>query len=287
MDLLESSHQPDMFIRSRKKDSCPRPNAVDGSLIYKGNADLPMKNQQSDSSTRFPHGTEVRFDCLRTALDEEVILDEEGDYLETEENVEENVDDGYLEDENYDEYPDVVDNDQDVYNFRKKRAIRAKTNKRKKSRKNSNRRRNKNRSGDNEDGTDDEEETDSYGNQISKEDAIEDMLKKEKYRSWKIVCNDGKWIGKSLGCDENGNPLLDDEAADVDYNPFNASCPYVKTPGDNIVAFHGDREVTEPQTDAVDAIYKEYFEPGAELIYRCRDIGMKYNYFFSCDIKLQ
>ena len=207
MDLLESSHQPDMFIRSRKKDSCPRPNAVDGSLIYKGNADLPMKNQQSDSSTRFPHGTEVRFDCLRTALDEEVILDEEGDYLETEENVEENVDDGYLEDENYDEYPDAVDNDQDVYNFRKKRAIRAKTNKRKKSRKNSNRRRNKNRSGDNEDGTDGEEETDSYGNQIRKEDAIEDMIKKEKYRSWKIVCNDGKWIGKSLGCDENGNPL--------------------------------------------------------------------------------
>ena len=115
MDLLESSHQPDMFIRSRKKDSCPRPNAVDGSLIYKGDADLPMKNQQSDSSTRFPHGTEVRFDCLRTALDEEnVILDEEGDYLETEENVEENVDDGYLEDENYDEW---INNNNIYWNF--------------------------------------------------------------------------------------------------------------------------------------------------------------------------
>ena len=25
-------------------------------------------------------------------------------------------------------------------------------------------------------------------------------------RSWKIVCSNGRWVGLSLGCDENGQP---------------------------------------------------------------------------------
>ena len=158
-----------MFIRSRKKDSCPRPNAVDGSLIYKGDADLPMKNQQSDSSTRFPHGTEVRFDCLRTELEE---------IVDTEE-ISEESDDEEIGDE--------------IITFRKKRAIRAKTKTRKKPRNQSNRRRQRITNAEGGGNVDR-----GYNTQTNLESSIEDGLKKVKYRSWKIVCNDGRWIGKFL-----------------------------------------------------------------------------------------
>ena len=126
---------------------------------------------------------------------------------------------------------------------------------------------------------DDEDSRFGGKSHVAKGEKIEDMLKKEKYRSWTIVCNDGKWIGRSLGCDENGHPILDDETAGVDYNPFNASCPYVNNPENNIVAFHGDREIKgsddqlEGYVEGVTIPYKEYFEPGSELIFRCKDIG--------------
>lgn len=253
MDLLESSYQPNLFIRSRKKNACPRPNAVDNSLIYKGDADAPMQNQQSSGNTRFPHGTEVRFDCLRTELEEDEEVEEE--IIDDEEDI-------------VDEYEEEED-DEEVYNFRKKRAVRKMTRKKKPKNRKTNRRRQQTT---HEDGK--KSENNAYGIQIDQGESIEDMLKKEKYRSWKIVCSDGKWIGKSLGCDENGNPLLEDEITDVDFNPFNASCPYVKSPGDNIVAFHGDREITaEGFLGGIETQYKEYFEPGTELVYRCNDIG--------------
>ena len=266
MDLLQSSHQPNLFISSREKNSCPRPNAVDGSLIYKGTADSPIQNQQSAGNTRFPHGTEVRFDCLRTAVEEE---DEEAE----EEDEEEVIDDGEISsDEDYEEeeteYVEEPDTGAIEYEFRKKRAIRQKTKKRKKSKsRNSSRRRNKM-------GNMDEDDNNPFGgnNRVDQGESVEDMLKKEKYRSWTIVCKDGKWIGRSLGCDENGHPLLDDEASGVDFNPFNASCPYVNNPENNIAAFHGDREV-KGDNGGSNILYKESFEPGSELVFRCNDIG--------------
>ena len=262
--MLESSYQPNLFIRSRKKNACPRPNAVDNSLIYKGDADAPMQNQQSSSNTRFPHGTEVRFDCLRTELEEDVSVEEE-------------IIDG--EEDTVDEYEEQ-EADEEVYNFRKKRAVRSKINKRKKPRKQKPGSRGGRRGPQTVDGDDKRNQNNAYGIQVDQGESIEDMLKKVKYRSWKIVCNDGKWIGKSLGCDENGKPLLEDEATGVDFNPFNASCPYVKSPGDNIVAFHGDREITaEGFLGGIETHYKEYFEPGAELVYRCKDIGNATIYF--------
>ena len=171
------------------------------------------------------------------------------------------------------EYVEEPDTGAIEYEFRKKRAIRQKTKKRKKSKsRNSSRRRNKM-------GNMDEDDNNPFGgnNRVDQGESVEDMLKKEKYRSWTIVCKDGKWIGRSLGCDENGHPLLDEETAGVDYNPFNASCPYVNDPENNIVAFHGDREVKasgdKPEGYVEGVPYKEYFEPGAELVFRCNDIG--------------
>ena len=61
------------------------------------------------------------------------------------------------------------------------------------------------------------------------------------YRSWKIVCNNGRWTGVSLGCDENGQPLLEEEESATP--TFNASCSYQPDPADNVVAFHGDRQL--------------------------------------------
>ena len=244
LDLLQSSYKPNFFIRSRQKNSCPRPNAVDGSLIYKGDNEDPIRNQQSNINTRFPHGTEVRFDCLRTELEE---------IVDTEEISEESDDE---------------ENGDEIITFRKKRAIRAKTKTRKKPRNQSNRRRQQTTNAEGGGNVDR-----GYNTQTNLESSIEDGLKKVKYRSWKIVCNDGRWIGKFLGCDENGHPLLDDEAANVDFNPFNASCPYVKLPKDNLVAFHGDREITGGRLEDAEVPYQEYFEPGAELVFRCKDIG--------------
>ena len=119
------------------------------------------------------------------------------------------------------------------------------------------------------------------------------------YRSWKIVCNDGRWTGVSLGCDDSGRPLLEEE--DPALSPFNASCPYLPNEANNVVAFYGDRELPtrcvllfSPSTDVLilnvwycpfksccfcvsryedESQPPERFEPGAELVFRCTDIG--------------
>ena len=81
-------------------------------------------------------------------------------------------------------------------------------------------------------------------------------------RSWKIVCSDGEWKGKSLSCDSNGNPLPPESEG-----VFNGSCVYTppRSTVSNTVAFVGDRELYEGE--------KEAFGPGTELVYRCTDVG--------------
>ena len=264
MDLLQSSYKPNFFIRSRKKNACPRPNAVDGSLIYKGDDDDPIHRQQSNSNIRFPHGTEVRFDCLRTEEEEEEDEDEEG-----QDTAEGGVDAGDMPVATaVKQFTDEGEGQKGGQGReRQKRGAgrNIKKNKKKKTSKINARRRG---------GTVTEG---SYGNRVGEgpSNAAEGVDEpgvgtRVKYRSWKIVCNDGRWIGMSLGCDDNGQPILDDEVASavhggVDYNPFNASCPYLGTAESNLVAFYGDREVKKNTI--------ERFEPGAELVFRCSDIG--------------
>ena len=81
-------------------------------------------------------------------------------------------------------------------------------------------------------------------------------------RSWKIVCSNGRWVGLSLGCDENGQPQ------EVARGTFNASCSYSGPPPDsNVVGFFEDSQI---------AIGEEVrYEPGAELVFRCVDIGKR------------
>jgi hypothetical protein len=43
--------------------SCSRPARVEGTLIYRGNSLVPLNDPS------LPHGTEVRFDCIREAHD--------------------------------------------------------------------------------------------------------------------------------------------------------------------------------------------------------------------------
>ena len=262
MDLLQSSYKPNFFIRSRKKNACPRPNAVDGSLIYKGDDDNPIHRQQSNSNIRFPHGTEVRFDCLRTEEEEE-------------EEEEQEIAEGAVETE----LVAVADAAKQFTNEgedgivrqggkRRKRGAAGrniKKSKKKKTSKINTRRRGGGMTGGSSRNQFGDGDMDAAG-----DIAGAGIGKRVKYRSWKIVCNDGRWIGMSLGCDDNGQPILDDEAASavtggVDYNPFNASCPYLGTAESNLVAFYGDREVKKNTI--------ERFEPGAELVFRCTDIG--------------
>jgi len=80
-------------------------------------------------------------------------------------------------------------------------------------------------------------------------------------RSWKIVCYSGRWVGLSLGCDENGQPQ---EMSKAD---FNSSCPYSGPPSDaNVAAFHDFHEIMHSEEPI-------RYEPGAELLFRCIDIG--------------
>ncbi|XP_023215881.1 sushi, von Willebrand factor type A, EGF and pentraxin domain-containing protein 1-like isoform X1 [Centruroides sculpturatus] len=69
--------------------------------------------------------------------------------------------------------------------------------------------------------------------------------------SWKIICEDGNWIGRAEECDEKI----------VEYS--NKNCTFKRT-DQNLVMFIGDRKL------AGDLIE---FETGTEIIFRCRDIG--------------
>ena len=83
-------------------------------------------------------------------------------------------------------------------------------------------------------------------------------------RSWKIACLDGQWTGISMSC---GNPLGSEDLTGK--SSFNASCPFRPPSADSaVVAFADDRQLTTSPDG-----HLEMFEPGAEVIYRCVDIG--------------
>ena len=68
----------------------------------------------------------------------------------------------------------------------------------------------------------------------------------------------------SSGCDENGQPQ---EMSKAD---FNSSCPYSgPIPDGNIAAFYDFHEIM-PESEEI------RYEPGAELLFRCVDIGKSF-----------
>ena len=82
---------------------------------------------------------------------------------------------------------------------------------------------------------------------------------KAKQRSWKIICHNGRWIGFSLGCDKNGS--------EVSRPTFNGSCPFSgPLPESHLATFY---DLSEVKSGSEEVIY----EPGAELLFRCVDIG--------------
>ena len=79
-------------------------------------------------------------------------------------------------------------------------------------------------------------------------------------RSWKIVCHNGRWMGLSLGCDENG---------EMSSPVFNGSCTFSgPAAGSHLVAFYDVLEVKGHESNV--------YEPGAELVFRCVDIGKSF-----------
>ena len=106
--------------------------------------------------------------------------------------------------------------------------------------------------------------------------SYDDPDHKTRMRSWKIKCRAGAWVGQSLQCDEEGKPLRLSGAAagEGSVSPkFNSSCTFVAgtdgAEGANVVTFFGDERLEEG--------VERHFEPGAELVHRCADIG-KYEF---------
>ncbi|KAJ8923976.1 hypothetical protein NQ315_006752 [Exocentrus adspersus] len=73
--------------------------------------------------------------------------------------------------------------------------------------------------------------------------------------TWKIVCEDGSWIGRSHNCD------TEDLMASQTVN--NSSCTF-RNQEPNVISFYNDQQIRE---DVVE------FPPGTVLISRCVDIG--------------
>ncbi|XP_037078630.1 sushi, von Willebrand factor type A, EGF and pentraxin domain-containing protein 1-like [Pollicipes pollicipes] len=73
--------------------------------------------------------------------------------------------------------------------------------------------------------------------------------------SWKILCEDGSWIGRSLSCDEN-------DLQDPMYMK-NKSCTFYNDMI-NVMTFFQDQPVLEKKVE---------FPPGTKLTFRCDDIG--------------
>ena len=74
------------------------------------------------------------------------------------------------------------------------------------------------------------------------DDSDEDEGNEVRMQSWKIMCEDGEWIGKYIGCNEDGTPMLNE--GDEDESKFNLPCEYVppEDPEESKrVAFFGDR----------------------------------------------
>ncbi|XP_023218660.1 sushi, von Willebrand factor type A, EGF and pentraxin domain-containing protein 1-like isoform X2 [Centruroides sculpturatus] len=74
--------------------------------------------------------------------------------------------------------------------------------------------------------------------------------------TWKIVCQDGDWVGGTYKCEAEQETIPLEERK-------NKSCIY-RNSEPHLVAFQGDRKITEEFSE---------FPPFTELIFRCRDIG--------------
>ncbi|CAH1127522.1 unnamed protein product [Ceutorhynchus assimilis] len=74
--------------------------------------------------------------------------------------------------------------------------------------------------------------------------------------TWKIVCEDGSWIGRSLNCDA-------DELMAAQMIISNSTCVF-RNQEPNVISFYNDQEIKE---DVIE------FPAGALLVSRCMDIG--------------
>ena len=111
--------------------------------------------------------------------------------------------------------------------------------------------------------------------------SYDDPDHKRKMRSWKIRCKSGAWVGESRRCDEEGMPRGPASTSGIgagdsvsSFPEFNSSCAFVAgtrggAEGANVVSFFGDERLEEG--------VERRFEPGAELMHRCLDIG-KYEF---------
>ncbi|XP_026477208.1 CUB and sushi domain-containing protein 1-like [Ctenocephalides felis] len=74
--------------------------------------------------------------------------------------------------------------------------------------------------------------------------------------TWRIVCEDGSWVGRSLNCDG------DDK---IDHTPVlsNGSCVF-RNNEPHVVSFYNDQEIRDEVVE---------FAPGSVLVSRCVDIG--------------
>ncbi|GBM03078.1 Protein lev-9 [Araneus ventricosus] len=81
-----------------------------------------------------------------------------------------------------------------------------------------------------------------------------------KKTTWKIVCQDGVWVGRPHNCDTRIHP------GPVDHNR-NKSCLFQR-PNPDVVAFVNDKKVK---------VDSAKFPAGTEVVYRCVDIG-KYSF---------
>ncbi|XP_059474921.1 sushi, von Willebrand factor type A, EGF and pentraxin domain-containing protein 1-like isoform X2 [Neocloeon triangulifer] len=74
--------------------------------------------------------------------------------------------------------------------------------------------------------------------------------------TWKIVCEDGSWVGRSLNC-ASPEELIEEE------NLQNHSCVFRNTEP-NLIYFFNDQVISDEVVE---------FPPGSELVARCNDIG--------------
>ncbi|VVC93465.1 unnamed protein product [Leptidea sinapis] len=72
--------------------------------------------------------------------------------------------------------------------------------------------------------------------------------------TWKIICENGNWVGKSFNCEE-----LDAQSEELRNNN---TCTF-RNEEPNVVSFYNDLEITETVE----------FSPGAVIVSRCSDVG--------------
>ncbi|XP_077534783.1 sushi, von Willebrand factor type A, EGF and pentraxin domain-containing protein 1-like isoform X3 [Haemaphysalis longicornis] len=78
--------------------------------------------------------------------------------------------------------------------------------------------------------------------------------------TWKLLCEDGSWLGRPEKCEDGAQQQ---QLSVPKEERRNRSCVFRNTEP-NLEAFQGDRRITD------DALH---FPPGAELVFRCKDIG--------------